>query len=293
MMIDRKGAATLLFVCGIVCYPRISYQEPRAIMPTEFLAMGDAVAVLELTRAGEPGQGVECRTLGVVKGQLGTTLTLVYPSPDMEATVPFVMPRKGTILLAFLKREDDDRFSVCFGYRGLAAVGRGDVNTVIDLVRQYLEWKKLKGAQKACLVRASLMGPGPMRRFARDWLLIDNKVDFDKTRLSDEMVEGLLACLDYEDVSIRRSALLAVSMAAGHRTDLIAYLVDSLDDPVLRSIAMVRLDGRTGWAPGPAFDPADTIEKKATILKKWWKEKGSKNPVFKRYVPKPADDRRQ
>lgn len=282
--------------------------------PSEVLGSSDLVAILLLSDSPEPGQVTETLVLKSFTGEPSAgRVRLVYPQPSREEMWAHVPPRKGTVLLAFLKKRPDGAFVAA------AAVSRGrilvngkevekeyfhpaggnqclkliedvaDVDRIAELFSHFLRWDNLNADQRSRLLKASLTGPEVMRGIALGWLTIDRRIDFEKREeVSDDLVEGVLANLHSPNRQIRDLACVATDLAARSRKDLVPYIVDALDDPQTRLWAVSSLDGRRGAGPGPVLDTDQPLDQKAAVLKDWWARTGSKKPEFQRFVPKSA-----
>lgn len=255
---------------------------------SEMISSAKAIAVVRLKESVEPGEKVECDVLSEVRGDLGKTVILIYPHRKIDAATPYVTPQKNTIALVFLEGVDAQGISkVSFDHQGVREMDIEDVARVAELFRQFLEWEKLDQKKRHSLIRALLEGPEVLQRICLEWLLVDRKLDVSKSdEMSDEIALGLLRAKVAKAERVRKDAVLALAMAAKTRKDLIPYLVDALDDPGTRQIAVDWLDGTRSIGPGPVLDPAASLEKKIAMLKKWWAERGSKDPQFKRFMPK-------
>jgi len=303
---------TLLAVLMIALSSRTSEARVKHLGPRELLATADTVTIVRLSESAEPGQIVEMQVLKTLVGTPpGGPIRVVYPQPFFEEMWAHVPPRKGTLLLAFLKKRPDATFAAA------TAVSRGsvlvdgkevekeyfhpaggnqclklindtaEVNRVAELFPQFLRWDQLDARQRSELLKASLTGPEVMRDIALGWVTFDRKIDFEnREQVSDDLVEGLLANLHSSNRQIRDLARGAMNLAVWSRKDLVPYFIDELDDPEARLWVVTRLDGRRGVGPGPVLDTDQPLDQKAAVLKDWWTRTGSKKPEFQRFVPK-------
>lgn len=301
----------LVTVICLLCTP-LATARMRELGPSEALAHSDLVAAVVLSETVEPGQTAELRVLKTVTGDSPAgSIRMMYPKPYFEEMWAHVPPRKGTVLLVFLKKRPDGTFVAA------TAVGRGrslvdgkevekesffpaggnqclklikdeaEVDRVAELFSQFLRWDSLDGEQRAKLLKASLTGPEVMRSIALGWLTIDRKIDFEKrAEVSDDLVEGVLANLHSSNPQIRQLTRVAMNLAVWSRKDLVPYFIDALDDPEARLWAVSRLDWV--WSPGSTVDPKQSLEERAAMWKNWWSRSGSKQPQCRRFIPRPT-----
>ncbi len=278
--------------------------------PDWLLSKSDLVLIVKLPESCKPGQVTTVRLLKTITGQAPSEFfSVFYPQPNMEEIWTHVPPKKGTVLLAFLKNYPDGTFVAA------TAVGRarslvdgkevekeyflpssgnqclklikdeGDVNRVAELFSQFLGWDQLDARRRSELLKASLTGPEIMRGIAFDWMMIDSKIDFEKhEEVSDEIVEGILANLHSPNPLLRQDARLAIYYALWSRKDLLPYCIDALDEPDALPWAVATLNGRLELF----LDADKSPETRAAAIKDWWARTGSKKPDFRRFMPKPA-----
>jgi hypothetical protein len=127
----------------------------------------------------------------------------------------------------------------------------------------------------------ALKGPSALRRLAVDWILVDGIAE--PPALADETIEVLLAARSTAEDMVRADLTVIFGMTC--RKDLVAYLVEALDDPVARRAALGQLDlDRRRGGTEPSISGGMTTDEQITAMKRWWKEAASTNPTYKPFV---------
>lgn len=288
--------------------------------PSELIAKSDIIAIVRLETISEAKDSKAVRAtatiLKAIKGQEGQTtkITLLYPPQNFEEANAYVIPQAGKVLLVFLKRRDGDiyvatsavsqvsfleddntptvqeKFFETQGAPSFKSTTETEASKVADLLLQFLQWDKFNDEQKAEFLVKSLSGPQVIKRIILDWLIMDQPINFNKREeIPNQLIDILLANIKSQDSYIQQKSLQLIGMIATQKKGLIPYIVDALDFPATQTFAVYKLAGNQGRGPGPELNFAAKVAENAAILIKWWRETGSKNPDFKRYIPAKAE----
>jgi hypothetical protein len=87
--------------------------EVQVVGPEKLISDSDIIAVLKLTKTIEPGQIALANIIAIAKGKIDSNnISFLYPKPNIEEMSAHIPPQEGTVLLAFLKKLENDTYIV-------------------------------------------------------------------------------------------------------------------------------------------------------------------------------------
>lgn len=303
----RTGAClSALFICTHAS-AEFSSQGPGSL-----LASAEVVAIVRIEAADDSSDITPVHVLKPIRGDIkkADSLNLRYPRPNIEDESAYVPPVKGAVLLAFLVKQEDGTYAPASSVvrtRHLSATGEAvsrvvysestgaaslnplaqedDPEITAGFVAGLSRWDQMKEPDRSTMIRSALHGSPLCRRLALRWVVLDGKGNFDAPGgICDDVAEGLIFALTSSDLEIKRTAILAIGMAVRKRPDLVPYLVEALDSPDTRAIAISRLDGARGKGPGPQLSSTNSATTNARLLKTWWDDVGAQKPEFRKFM---------
>lgn len=285
----RFAAAPLVLWVALLLGSSAEGKEPR-IGPRESLSRAKGVLVVEVTNERHGDGLFLCTVRGVIKGEwpLGASVAIRRPFVGWEASDNAARIQNGSYYLVFLETSLDDQEQQLLyndwriGYKFILSIEKGAGESIVSLLRRFLEWETLDDVGKEALISSALRSEDFAVDYALDWIT-DGKLDLNnrKFMVSDRIVRDLLQLRKRDDVSIRKRVLLILGMSM--RRDVVEYLVEGLSDNDLRPIAVVQLEFLRSLESGELrrFSGNEHLDERAATMLKWWKEHGSGDPGYK------------
>jgi hypothetical protein len=286
----------------------------RRLGPAGLSSQADAIVVAKVGRYSADEQRAQGEVLANIRGDLeeGASVLFIYPDPLSEETWTEWGPlEEGTCLLAFLKKPERGdlwlpasaerirvgsfRIRAATGEEGRYASRRSFVKVLCQeaaeisrLFAQLIKWDEMSREDRYRSLQECFVGQSSsMKRIATEWLTLNRRLDFgDPEAVVERLAGWFVGCATDPDRQIKERAMVGLGLVARKREDVVPYLVDALDDPDVRHLAVTGLKGGVGRAhEAPVIDASAGIEVQVQAWKDWWREKGSQIPEFERFVP--------
>lgn len=305
------GRNTLYRLRGV--YPEIADVESWRFSPSVLLKKSDLIAVIKLTKAVDFGEMSNAIIIKAIKGgeRIGDSIVFQYPYKNAEEEWACFPPQEGVFQIVFMvknkkdgiympttrllrdeRRTEDGQvlseqvFDYSPGNQSVRKIQETEIEEVAGVLCNYLIWDKANTEQRENMIWEACNGfSGWTKSFSLDWLIVDHFITGSyKSKISNKIVDSLLACLKSPDAKIRQYSIYAIRKAFASRRDLFLYLIDALENSELQAIAV---DGLTFFLKNEYAVTIDTFandDEKIRIIKNWWAENGRNVPGLERYV---------